>query len=493
MADSFRGDFGARGAAVTLGGQWVRYSLQIASVVILARILDPTAFGLMAVVTGIVTISSTLGDFGLSLSALRSRDLSHPQRSNLLWVNIGLGALLCLCMNTLAAPIASFYSQPAMATLCHAISPLFILSGLGAQHRISLNRDGRFGTLALADIVGGLIALLAAVWVGLAGLGVMALVVQQLTVALVGLVIVVASQPWLPALPRRNVGTRALLSFGGTLFLTYIVNSIASSVDSMALGRYQPMHIVGAYNRAFQVARQPVIQIMSPLTRLSVPRAVRAGHEPNAQIQALSSLHNAVALLTSAALSFMVAAGGTLGRLLLGNQWGGLGPIIELLACAGILQTAHQITYWVLLASGNAKVLFLSEITPRVVFVVSILICARFGVLLVCLCVILQQALLLVLGCGWALPRLGVRPRASCSYALRPVLPLLAISVAVLLSKGTVRRLGVPSTLSADCVAICVWFACLLVVVVAFPRTRDEWLTQLRSLLGRGPGFRNRR
>ncbi|WKK71701.1 oligosaccharide flippase family protein [Rathayibacter oskolensis] len=84
----------ARGAATTLGGQWLRFVLQLAALAVLARILSPEDYGVISMVLAIAGVATLLGDFGLSMASIQSSDVSDVQRSNLLWINVGLGVVL---------------------------------------------------------------------------------------------------------------------------------------------------------------------------------------------------------------------------------------------------------------------------------------------------------------------------------------------------------------------------------------------------------------
>ncbi len=476
------GNFGARGAALTLGGQWIQYAIQLISLFVLARVLSPAAFGVMAAVTSIVNIASTFGDFGLSMSALQAKELTHAQRSNLLWVNLGIGLVLCAALNLLAGPIAAFYDDPQLKLLCHVISIVFVLSGLGAQYRVGLNREGRFGQLALANIAGAALALVVAIVGALAGLGAMALALQQIVAAAVALVVVIAVQPWAPSRPRRHSGTKALVTFGGTLFLTYIVNSISSNVDALALKRYQPNDLVGAYNRSLQIARQPMTQLLSPLSRLAVPRAVQAGPDSATQMEALKPVHYPVALACSAALCLMVAIGGFLARVVLGGQWGDVGAMISVLAIASIIQAGQQLMYWTLLSSGKGRVLFLSEILPRAIFIVGVIFAARWGVIAVCACIIAMQVLILAFDILWALPQIGVGRMVALRAAVTPIAFFLVVAVGIEALK-VIQAQTPLDVLPADVLGLIVWVLSVVVAIGVSRRLRTTWFGYVKKII----------
>ncbi|MET0863732.1 MAG: oligosaccharide flippase family protein, partial [Nakamurella sp.] len=208
----------SRGALVTLGGQAVRVIVQLAGIVILARLLGPSDYGLVAMVTVIVGVGEVFRDFGLSSAAIQAKVLTRQQKDNLFWINVGIGLVLTLLVCALAAPIAHFYDDARLQPLTYALSLTFLLNGLSTQFRADLARHLRFFRLTLADQVGLAVALVAAVLLAANGAGYWALVVQQVGQALVILVMLVCTTGWLPRGMHRGAGMRPFISYGSNVF-----------------------------------------------------------------------------------------------------------------------------------------------------------------------------------------------------------------------------------------------------------------------------------
>ena len=125
----------ARGAAVTYGAQAVRVLVQVGSIVVLARLLTPSAYGTVTMVLSVVGIATVFGDLGLSMAAMQSQSLSNQQRSNLLWINAGLGLVLGGAVFLAAPLVADFYGRPELQQVCAALSVIFFLYALTPQLR----------------------------------------------------------------------------------------------------------------------------------------------------------------------------------------------------------------------------------------------------------------------------------------------------------------------------------------------------------------------
>lgn len=147
------GERAAKGALITFSGQFARILLQVVSVVVLARLLTPHAYGVVAMVLAVIGIGEIFRDFGLSSAAIQSKTLSRGQRDNLFWVNAGIGLVLATIVFFAAPLIAIIYRHPEVEPLARALSLTFLMNGLATQYRADLNRRLKFMQLTTGDVL----------------------------------------------------------------------------------------------------------------------------------------------------------------------------------------------------------------------------------------------------------------------------------------------------------------------------------------------------
>ncbi len=187
-------------------------------------------------VLAIIGVAELLRDFGLSAAAVQSRDLSPGQQSNLFWLNSLIGLAASLIVLACAPLIARLYGEPELTVITMALSPLFLLNGMATQFRAHLNRGMRFVALAVTDVVPQLVAFGVAIVAAISLRSYWALVAQQATVAVVGLILAVALARWRPSRPRRGASLRSQLRFGSNLFGTHLMTYGVNNSQTVMMG-----------------------------------------------------------------------------------------------------------------------------------------------------------------------------------------------------------------------------------------------------------------
>ena len=124
---------GARGGVVTVVGQAVKLGIQMLSVIVLSRLLEPEDFGLVAMTTAFVALGSLFRDFGMHTAALQARSLSNQQASNLFWLNTALGSIAAGILALGTPLIVAFYGESRLTYLLPVMALSTVLGGASAQ------------------------------------------------------------------------------------------------------------------------------------------------------------------------------------------------------------------------------------------------------------------------------------------------------------------------------------------------------------------------
>jgi PST family polysaccharide transporter len=346
------GAVAARGAATTVSGQIARIGVQIASLAVLSRLLDPSDYGLVALVLAVVAVGEVFRDFGLSAAAVQAKSLTSRQRDGLFWLNAALGGALTI-ITVLAAPLVALaFGQPELEPITRVLALTFVINGCSTQYRAYLQRSLRFSWLAGADVAAQVAGVALGIGLAVAGAGYWALVAQQLGQAITGLLLLVVVAGWLPGLPRRGSGVRSLVRFGSHYVAGQLVAYVGKNVDSLVIGaRFGPVEL-GFYNRGFSALMGPLGQLRAPTTTVALPVLSRLQDDESRFGAYVQRGQVALGYTFLPVIALAAGAADPLVRILLGEKWLAVVPIFAALAFAGIFDTLPYVGFWVYLSRG---------------------------------------------------------------------------------------------------------------------------------------------
>lgn len=370
----------ARGALIMLTGQGMRVVLQFASVIVLARLLTPHDYGLIAIVAVIIGIGEIFRDFGLSSAAVRAPELTRGQSTNLFWINTGIGVMLGAVLFAMAGLIALWFRQPEVVEVARVMASIFVLNGLATQFRALVVRALRFRWLATFEVLAPAIALAAAICTAMLNWGYWALVAQQITQALVLLIGAVLGARALPGLPRRDASVRSFLTLGGNLVLSQVINYVTNKIDTAAVGLFYGATPLGMYNRAYQLVGTPLTQIQAPITSVALPILSKIQEDQERFSAYLIRGQLALGYPISIGLALVVVAADPIIELMLGQQWLAAAPLLQFFALAGIARTLASVGYWVYVVRGLGGSLFKFTAATAVIPVACVIVGAQWGV-----------------------------------------------------------------------------------------------------------------
>ncbi|QIK65376.1 lipopolysaccharide biosynthesis protein [Nocardioides sp. HDW12B] len=347
-------------------------AIQFGSVAVLARLLVPADFGLVAMVAAVVGVAELLRDFGLSTAAVQSPTLSDDERTNLFWANAAAG-LGCAVLAACAAPlVVLLYDEPRVQDITLAIAPLFLLNGLATQFRAGLARQLRFASLGLSDLVAQ--ALSAGVTVGLAvaGAGVWALVAGMLVNSAAAGVLFAVMGGWCPGWPRRRTSIRRYFGFGAGVLGTQAIGYLTRSVDNVAIGVVSGAAPLGLYGRAYQLMTTPLANINAPMNNVVLPVLRHTQSDDELFLRYLARAQ--LVLLYTTGFVFAISCGlaDPIVLVVFGDGWTGVAPILAVLAVAGPFRALAAVPWWAYLARGHSGALFRQRTVTGVLSVLAI-------------------------------------------------------------------------------------------------------------------------
>lgn len=338
-----------------MAAQGAQFVLHLGSTVVLARLLTPHDFGLIAMVTAVTGFVAMFKDLGLSMATVQKAEINHGQISTLFWINVLLSFGVMLVTAALAPAIAWFYGEPRLIWITLALASAFIFGGLTVQHQALLRRNMRFGTLALihiASMLAGVVTAFIAAWYGLRY---WALVLMQMATTITGAIGVWVACPWRPGLPVRRSGVRAMLAFGGHLTGFNFLNYFARNLDNILIGKVWGAQPLGFYSKAYGLLMFPLAQINAPVSAVAIPALSRLQDEPeryrNYYLKAISM----IAFVTMPLVMFLIVMSNEIIYILLGPQWSEASRIFTFLGISALGQPIGNTAGWLYVSQGRTR------------------------------------------------------------------------------------------------------------------------------------------
>jgi PST family polysaccharide transporter len=344
-----------RGAGATLFSSGATLGIQIIATLVLARLLSPADFGLVAMVTTFSLLLTNFGLNGFTEAILQREEINHPLISNLFWVNVAMGALLSTGFAAAGTLLARFYREPAVASISVGVAVSIFVSSTSVIHLALLKRVMRFGVVSANDIVARFVSVTISIALGWAGWGYWALVAGAIALPFSQSLGVWYLCRWTPGVPRRVPGTGSMLRFALHVYSRFGVNYFARNVDNLLVGWRFGAYSLGFYKRAYDLFALPASQIAAPLSNVGVSLLSRFKDD---SAQLLRYLVGAIALMAFAGMGLganLTLTGKDIIRLVLGAKWGEAGRIFTFFGPGIGIMLLYYMQGWIHLSTGRAE------------------------------------------------------------------------------------------------------------------------------------------
>ena len=351
------GKVALRGSLVTGVSQAMKIGLQFLSVIVLARLLVPEDFGLVAAVGPVVAFVALFQNLGLQQAIVQRHDISDQQLNRMFWVMAAVG-LACTAIVLAVSPlVAWFYGDPRMRDITIAAGVPLLLGSMAGLPLSLLNRHLRFGQLAMIDVANALFGFLAAATGAYYGLGYWSLLLGSAASAAVSLAVAWYWSRWMPGRPDFRID-RDIMSFGANLTGFNLANFFARNLDNILIGKYAGAIELGYYDRAYKLLLFPIQNIIAPLSRVMIPLLSRVQDDKPRFRELYLQTAWLLAFITVPGVAALTCTSEQVVNILFGAKWQAITPIFLWLGLAGVVQSVSNSTGWVFICQGKTKTLF---------------------------------------------------------------------------------------------------------------------------------------
>ncbi len=415
------------------GESWSLRGVSLIVFLILARLVEPAAFGLVALAAVYVTTVQALSDQGLATALIQRETLEAAHKDSAFWANLAVGATLGLATLALAEPAARFYNEPRLAPILrwYALWPL--LGSLSVVQQALLRRALRFRELALRQLAGAIAGGLVGIAMAYAGMGVWALVAQQLVNQGVALIVLWSIAEWRPRFAFSYPHFTHLFGFGFNVLAANVVRAIGFQADRLVLGYFLGATELGYYSVAQRLLSIVTDFVAGSAERIVVPLFSRIQGERERVNRGLMTAQRILALVTIPAFVGLAATAPVLMPVVLGAKWQASVLATQILAAASLGFCLSFFFGHVLTALGRPG-LRLGIVTAQAISqAVLSLIGVRFGMAGIAVAVTMNQILFYGVELYVLRRNAGFSLRAYLGEGMIPLIASIAMAAAVVL------------------------------------------------------------
>lgn len=358
-----------------LSTQFVTFGVTL----VLARVLEPSDFGLIALIMVLAGVGEVFIDGGLGLALIQRRHLHVAHYSAAFIFNITVGAFLGLLVFVFAGQIAAFYDQPKLGELLQVASVLFLLSSFGTTQRAILRKELNNKRLSQINVAAALVAGVIGIALALTGFGVWALLAQILANSAISAMLLWVFSDWYPKFVLSWKALKGLWGFGFRMFLAHFIDTVYMRVDYLIIGKLFPIGTLGLFQRAKSLNLMVIQYTSGTLASVLFPVLSKIQKDLLRFQTVVLKGYKIIVFVSCLLFGGLYITAEPLIVILFSEKWRPAAEFFAILALSGLLYPPNAILVNVLSSRGNSKVFLKIELLKKALGVLNLAIGFSFG------------------------------------------------------------------------------------------------------------------
>lgn len=362
--------------AERIGAQGVNLIVSI----ILARILAPEDYGLVALTTIFITISNVFIDKGFDTALIQKKDADDLDFSSVFYCNIIISIIMYILIFLLAPIIAGFYNNSELTVILRVLGISVLIAGVKSIQQVYVAKNMLFKKFFISTSIGTIISAIAGIWMAYNGFGVWALVTQQLTNIIIDTIILWIIVKWRPRFKFSFERLKLLFKFGWKMLSSGLIDVFYTELYGLTIGKFYSTTQLAYYNKANQFPKLIMINVDGSISTVMLP-ALSNEQESKENIKKIVKRSIKTSLFFLVPMMFGLAAiSETLIKVLLTDKWLPAVPLMQLLCFSYALWPIHTINLQAISALGRSDIFLKLEIVKKVVGLIFLVISIPMGV-----------------------------------------------------------------------------------------------------------------
>lgn len=463
----------------SIASRGISVFVQVASTVILARLLSPEDFGLVSMVAAFTGFIPVLADLGTRDAAVQRARITHHEISALFWLTIGIGTTLGLLLAVGGPLIAKYYGEPRLSAIALASSLGFVLGAASCQHFALLRRAMQFREIAIIEVGSNFLSSIAAILMAIYGAGYWALVAKPVLLALFTILGAGWYCRWLPGLPKLTQGVKDMMKFG--LHITgFTMTDYAAgrAIDRIAIGKRAGAASLGYYQQCLFVYENLLGLLSISLHPVAVAGLSKLTGNLVELRRAWSRAMMTLAFFAMPAFALLAVTAQDVITLILGEKWEYTGELVAIMALRGIPHCIERTLGWLHVPAGRGDRWMRWGFIGVGIQVIALFAGLPFGVEGVVIAYVIAMYLTFIPAIVYAGQPLGIGARDLLKAIGAPLIGAMTVSAIGFALRFYVFDNLNPILRSGLLIAVCGLLYLFIVVVVL--RTREPVNIALR-------------
>jgi O-antigen/teichoic acid export membrane protein len=348
--------------------------------IILARLLSPSEFGLIGMISIFIALSQSLVDSGFTQALIRKKECTQADYSTVFYFNLLVGFVLYLVLYLSAPSISRFFEEPQLNLIVKVIGLGIVINAFTIVQRARLTKEINFKLQTKISIIASVVSGTIGIVMAYSGYGVWSLVFKTLMGFFFSSVLLWIWNKWKPTLVFSKNSFKELFSFGYRLLLSGLIDTVYRNIYLLIIGKYFSAAELGFYTRADQFNNLPSSNITSVIQRVSYPILTEIQDDvPRLKI-AYQKIIKSTMLISFVAMMIMAAVAKPLILSLIGEKWLPSVIYLQLLSFVGMLYPLHAINLNMLNVQGRSDLFLRLEIIKKILAIPVILMGILLGV-----------------------------------------------------------------------------------------------------------------
>lgn len=365
--------------------------IQFILTLVIARILLPSDYGLVAMLTIFMVLSQVIVDSGFASALIQKKDRTDIDYSTAFYFN-AIGSLIIYACLFLSAPfIASFFNEPQLNSITKVFGLNVIIMSMGIVQQAKLMIELDFKRQAIASLIAVISSGTLGLWLAFHNYGVWTLVYQSLANNFVRVLMQWIFSRWLPSFCFSFQSFRSLFGFGSKLMLSVLLHQFYTNLYSLVIGKFFLASDLGYFNRAYTIAQFPSSNLSNILMKVMYPIQCRYQDDME-QLRSIFMKYMRISIYAVFPLMIMlVALAEPLVHLILTDKWLPAVPYLRILCIAFMWDPIMRINSTILNVKGRTDYFLKAEVIKKAVAIILLVISVPFGVTAMCYSLLLYS------------------------------------------------------------------------------------------------------